>query len=267
VNAAMIELSNLSVQLSGKPVVDGINFLARAGELTAICGPNGSGKTTTMKAISGELRYAGSARINGDEIADLEPWKLASIRGVLPQASTISFPFTVREIVRMGLTTGRNRQPELSDRIAAGALAAVDLAGFEGRFYQELSGGEQQRVQLARVLCQIPEPVVDGKPCWLLLDEPVSSLDISHQLAIMRLAKSFCRLGGGVVAVMHDLNLTALFADQMALLKSGRLAAFGPVKDVLTDGHLETVFGCKLRVNLVPKDETPFVLAHSALVD
>jgi iron complex transport system ATP-binding protein len=263
----MIELSNLSVQLSGKPVVDGISFSARAGELTAICGPNGSGKTTTMKAISGELAYAGSARINGEEIADLEPWRLASIRGVLPQASTISFPFTVREIVRMGLATGRNRQPELADRIAAGALAAVDLAGFEGRFYQELSGGEQQRVQLARVLCQIPEPVVDGKPCWLLLDEPVSSLDISHQLVIMKLAKSFCRRGGGVVAVMHDLNLTALFADRMALLKSGRLAAFGAMKSVLTDRHLETVFGCKLRVNCVPTDQTPFVLAHSALVD
>jgi iron complex transport system ATP-binding protein len=263
----MIELSNLSVRLSGKPVIDGISFSARAGELTAICGPNGSGKTTTMKAISGELAYAGSTRINGEEIADLEPWRLASIRGVLPQASTISFPFTVREIVRMGLTTGRNRQPELSERIAAGALAAVDLGGFEGRFYQELSGGEQQRVQLARVLCQIPEPVVDGKPCWLLLDEPVSSLDISHQLAIMTLAKSFCQRGGGVIAVMHDLNLTALFADRMALLKAGRLATFGTVKDVLTDGHLETVFGCKLRVNHVPTDETPFVLAHSALVD
>jgi iron complex transport system ATP-binding protein len=263
----MIELSNVIVHLSGKLIVDDISFSARAGELTAICGPNGSGKTTTMKAISGELAYAGSARINGDEITGFEPWKLASIRGVLPQASAISFPYTVREIVRMGLTTGRNRQPELSERIAAGALAAVDLGGFEGRFYQELSGGEQQRVQLARVLCQIPEPVVDGKPCWLLLDEPVSSLDISHQLAIMKLAKSFCQRGGGVVAVMHDLNLTALFADRMALLKSGRLATFGAVKDVLTDSHLETVFGCKLRVNCVPTGQTPFVLAHSALAD
>jgi iron complex transport system ATP-binding protein len=263
----MIELTDLSVRLSGKPVVENISFAARAGELTAICGPNGSGKTTTMKAISGEIGYSGSARINGAEIAALEPWKLATIRGVLPQASTISFPYTVREIVRMGMTAGRNRQPELADRIMEGALSAVDLVGFEGRFYQELSGGEQQRVQLTRVLCQIPHPVVDGKPCWLLLDEPVSSLDISHQLTIMTLARAFCRCGGGVVAVMHDLNLTALFADRMALLKSGRLTAFGPVKDVLTDSHLEKVFGCSLKVNQPPADETPFVLAHSALAD
>jgi iron complex transport system ATP-binding protein len=263
----MIELSNLSVTLSGKTVIEDISFKAAAGELTALCGPNGSGKTTTMKAISGELAYAGSARINGEQVSAVEPWRLASVRGVLPQASTISFPFTVREIVRMGLTAGRNRHPEQSDRIAAGALAAVDLAGFEKRFYQELSGGEQQRVQLARVLCQIPEPVVDGRPCWLLLDEPVSSLDISHQLAIMTFAKSFCLRGGGVVAVMHDLNLTALFADSMALLKSGKLVACGAVGGVLTDGNLETVFGCKLRLNIVPDDETPFVLAQSALTD
>ncbi|MDE1996073.1 MAG: heme ABC transporter ATP-binding protein [Rhizobiaceae bacterium] len=261
----MIEISNLSVRLSGKSVVEDLSFVARAGTLTAICGPNGSGKTTTMKAISGELSYKGSARINAAEIRDLEAWRLAEMRGVLPQASALSFPFTVREIVRMGLTTGRNRRPDQADRIAADALASVDLAGFEGRFYQELSGGEQQRVQLARVLCQISEPSVDDKPCWLLLDEPVSSLDISHQLTIMTLARQFCQRGGGVIAVMHDLNLTALFADQMVLLKNGRLRAAGPVAEVLTDAHLEDVFGCALRVNRAPVDGTSFVLAHSAL--
>ncbi|MDR6900489.1 heme ABC transporter ATP-binding protein [Rhizobium miluonense] len=261
----MIDVSNLSVRLAGKPVIEDISFTAEAGTLTAICGPNGSGKTTTMKAISGELAYRGSARMNGTEIAGLKAWQLAEMRGVLPQASSISFPFTVREIVRMGLTSGRNRHPEQADRTATEALAAVDLDGFEGRFYQELSGGEQQRVQLARVLCQISEPIIDGRPCWLLLDEPVSSLDISHQLTIMTLARQFCRRGGGVVAVMHDLNLTALFADRMVLLKNGRLQAKGSVKEVLTDRHLQDVFGCNLQVNRVPADGAPFVLAHSAL--
>ncbi len=263
----MIDVSNLSVRLAGKPVVQDISFTAEAGTLTAICGPNGSGKTTTMKAISGELAYRGSARMNGAEIAGLAAWQLAEMRGVLPQASSISFPFTVREIVRMGLTSGRNRHPDQTDRIAMEALAAVDLGGFEGRLYQALSGGEQQRVQLARVLCQISEPVMDGRPCWLLLDEPVSSLDISHQLTIMTLARQFCRRGGGVIAVMHDLNLTALFADRIVLLKSGRLQAKGSVQDVLTDRHLQDVFGCNLRVNRVPADGAPFVLAHSALED
>ncbi|KQV83710.1 heme ABC transporter ATP-binding protein [Rhizobium sp. Root1220] len=261
----MIEVSGISVRLSGKPIVRDISFTAKAGELTAIAGPNGSGKTTTMKAISGELAYDGSVSLNGREVSALQPWQLAATRGVLPQASTISFPFTVREIVSMGLTAGLNRNPERAEQTAAKALAAVDLGGFEGRFYQELSGGEQQRVQLARVLCQISDPVIDGRPCWLLLDEPVSSLDISHQLTIMTLARRFCEGGGGVIAVMHDLNLTALFADQIILMKSGHLAAVGGVSDVLTDETMQSVFGCALRINQIPADGTPFVLAHSAV--
>ena len=261
----MIEVSGVSVRLSGKAIVSQVGFSAEAGQLTAIAGPNGSGKTTTMKAVSGELPYSGSIRLNGQEVNALQPWRLATMRAVLPQASSISFPFTVREVVRMGLTTGVNRNPENAEQTAANALASVNLGGFEGRFYQELSGGEQQRVQLARVLCQIAEPVVDGKPCWLLLDEPVSSLDISHQLTIMTLARNFCEAGGGVIAVMHDLNLTALFADRIILMKSGQLAASGSVRDVLTDETMESVFGCALRINQVPADGTPFVLAHSAI--
>jgi iron complex transport system ATP-binding protein len=261
----MIEVSGISVRLSGKTIVHEVGFTARPGQLTAIAGPNGSGKTTTMKATSGELPYQGSVLINGQEIKSLQPWQLAAARGVLPQASTISFPFTVREVVRMGLTSGLNRHPDKADQIAARALISVDLAGFEGRFYQELSGGEQQRVQLARVLCQIAEPVVDGRPCWLMLDEPVSSLDISHQLTIMALARKFCEGGGGVIAVMHDLNLTALFADQVILMKSGTVAASGGVNEVLTDEAMQSVFGCALRINQTPRDHTPFVLAHSAV--
>jgi iron complex transport system ATP-binding protein len=261
----MIELSGVSVRLSGKTIVYDVGFTAEAGRMTAIAGPNGSGKTTIMKAVSGELSYEGSIRINGHDVNALEPWQLAAIRGVLPQASVISFPFTVREVVRMGLTSGLNRNPAKAQQIAATALASVDLSGYEGRFYQQLSGGEQQRVQLARVLCQIAEPATEGEPNWLLLDEPVSSLDISHQLTIMRLARKFCDEGGGVIAVMHDLNLTALFADRILLMQSGRMAASGSVHEVLTDDTMQSVFGCALRVNALPADDTPFVLAHSAM--
>jgi iron complex transport system ATP-binding protein len=261
----MIELSGVSVRLSGKTIISDVGFTAEAGKLTAIAGPNGSGKTTGMKAISGELPYQGTIRMNGHDVTSLQPWQLAAMRGVLPQASSISFPFTVREIVRMGLTSGLNRNPEKAEQTVAKALSSVDLGGYEGRLYQHLSGGEQQRVQLARVLCQISEPVIDGQPRWLLLDEPVSSLDISHQLTIMRLARTFCDNGGGVIAVMHDLNLTALFADRIILMQSGGLAAAGSVHDVLTDATMQSVFGCPLRINTVPADGTPFVLAHSAI--
>jgi ABC-type lipoprotein export system ATPase subunit len=169
----MIRASDISVRLAGRQVLHGISLDAAPGAMTAIVGPNGSGKTTTLKAISGELTpSAGKVTINGRDIASLKPWELALKRGVLPQSTVISFPFTVREIVRLGLMANGG-EASAHGRIADQALEAVDLAGFSGRFYQELSGGEQQRVQLARVLCQISAPVAAGEPRYLLLDEPV----------------------------------------------------------------------------------------------
>ena len=260
----MIAARNVTVSLSGKTIVHGVSLEARAGRLTAIVGPNGSGKTTTMKAIAGELPSRGEITLNGRALGTLEPWQLAAKRAVLPQAATIAFPFTVREIVRLGLTVGPNRHAERIDTITSEALEAVDLAGFSGRFYQELSGGEQQRVQLARVLSQIWEPVLDGEPCFLMLDEPVSALDIRHQLTIMNLARRYCEGGGGVIAVMHDLNLTAMFADHMVMMKGGRVARAGPPAEVMTDDAMEAVFGCRMRINGVPAAGVPFVLPHTA---
>ncbi|WP_421872198.1 heme ABC transporter ATP-binding protein [Pararhizobium sp.] len=260
----MIKAGNLSVRLSGTQVLHGVSIEAAAGQLTAIVGPNGSGKTTSLKAIAGELSYDGSVRINGHDIATLKPWELALKRAVLPQSTVISFPFTVREIVRMGLSVGAKADAADTDRIARDALEAVDLSGFAGRFYQELSGGEQQRVQLARALCQIWEPVQHGEPAFLLLDEPVSSLDIRHQLTIMRLARNFCQRGGGVIAIMHDLNLTAMFADQMVMMKAGCVKAAGHPREVMTDEVMEAVFGCAMRVNATPAGNIPFVLPHTA---
>ncbi|MET3599046.1 iron complex transport system ATP-binding protein [Martelella mangrovi] len=262
----IISTNRITVALSGRPVLKDVSLEAEAGELTAICGPNGSGKTTTLKAIAGDLKPdTGNVTINGKDIAGLAPWQLAQLRGVLPQASNLAFPFTVTEVLRMGLSGRAHRDGEADRRTMAKALKSVDLDGFEGRFYQELSGGEQQRVQLARVLCQIEAPLAHGSPRWLLLDEPVASLDILHQLAIMRLAQTFCRNGGGVVAVMHDLNLTALFADRIVLMKDGEVAAAGTPKQVLTNENLFTVFGARLSVNQTPTDDTTFVLPHSAL--
>lgn len=200
----MISVSNLSVRLGGRPVIHGVSLEALPGALTAIVGPNGSGKTTTLKAISGSFRPPTDDLHQRPRPARPEAMGAGADARVLPQSTVISFPFTVREVVRLGLAAGVNADPAAHDRVTAEALEAVDLAGFAGRFYQELSGGEQQRVQLARVLCQITDPVIDGEPRYLLLDEPVSSLDIRHQLGIMQLARKFCERGGGVVAVMHD---------------------------------------------------------------
>ncbi len=262
----MIEAQDVSVSIGGKRIVANIDFATRPGELAAIVGPNGSGKTTFLKALSGELGYGGRIAINGRDLAAMKPAEAASARAVLPQSTSLSFPFTVHEIVRLGLVGGRSGVlPGEDARLPERALARVDLEGFAGRFYQELSGGEQQRVQLARVLCQVWAPVLDGKPRYLFLDEPVSSLDIKHQLIIMNIARDFAARGGGVIAILHDLNLAAMYADRIFVMHRGRLAATGSPREVLEDGLIEKVFGCRLRVGVLPSGDVPFVLPQSAV--
>lgn len=262
----MIEAQAVTVSIGSKQILHGVDFLARPGEVTAIVGPNGSGKTTFLKALTGEIAFGGTVRMNGRDLRDLKPWQAASLRGVLPQATSLSFPFTVREIVRLGIVGGRSGALAGEEaRLPERALARVDLDGFAGRFYQELSGGEQQRVQLARVLCQVWAPVLEGEPRWLFLDEPVSSLDIKHQLVIMNIAREFARRGGGVITILHDLNLTSMFADKVTVISKGRAADAGSPADVFTDALIHRVFECRLRVGVLPAGDAPFVLPQSAV--
>ncbi|MCO5159367.1 MAG: heme ABC transporter ATP-binding protein [Aquamicrobium sp.] len=261
----MIEAEKVSVSLGAKRILHDIDFVAEPGEVTAIVGPNGSGKTTFLKALSGDLKSTGTIRLNSRDMRELKPWQAAALRAVLPQATSLSFPFTVREIVRLGIVGGRSGAlAGEAERLPERALARVDLEGFAGRFYQELSGGEQQRVQLARVLCQVWAPVLDGEPRWLFLDEPVSSLDIKHQLVIMKIAQDFAARGGGVVAILHDLNLTSMFADKVTVMSRGRVAATGTPVDVFTDDLFHRVFECRLKVGVLPATDVPFILPQSA---
>jgi iron complex transport system ATP-binding protein len=259
----MLNAQNIEVSLGKTRVLHGIDLAAPPGKLVTVIGPNGSGKTTLMRALSGDIAYSGRAELNGIDIARTRPWELAAMRGVLPQSSSLSFPFTVREIVQLGTREG---VADTGRANVAEALERVDLSGFEGRMYQELSGGEQQRVQLARVLCQVWEPVLDGKARYLFLDEPVSSLDIRHQLQIMNVARDFALQGGGVLAILHDLNLTAMYADRVVLLKDGRVHTEGAPGAVLTDDNLRAVYECDLSVSRVPADGSVFVLPHGASV-
>lgn len=261
----MIEIEQLSVSLGGREILSDVSFAVPSGAVTAIIGPNGSGKSTLLKAMCRDHAYTGSVHFDGREIGSMTTMEAATFRAVLPQSSTLPFPFTVREVVAMGITAGR--PGPVGDRLRSlpeQALLAVDLAGFGGRYYGDLSGGEQQRVQLARVLCQVWQPVLDGVPRFLFLDEPVSSLDVKHQLIVMDVARRFADAGGGVLAVLHDLNLAAMYADTLVALSAGRLVAHGTPANVLTDATIRTVFDAPLRVGATPRPGQPFVLPQSA---
>lgn len=257
----MIEARDLSLAYGGRTVLDRVSIAIRPGQLTVLAGPNGAGKSSLLKALSGEVEpAAGAAFLDGRDLRQFQPARLSRRRAVLPQSSQLAFPFTVAEIVRLGLEAGGHRQRPEAVR---SALARVGLAGFGGRSYGELSGGEQSRVHLARVLAQAGAPVETGEPRYLFLDEPVSSLDIRHQVEVLAIARDFALGGGGVVAVLHDLNLASGFADRLVVLSNGRVAADGTPRQVLTDALMEEVFGVKLRIGAVPPADIPFVLTQT----
>ena len=259
----MLIATDITVHLNRRPVLHGLNFAARAGQITCIVGPNGSGKTTLLRALTGEVAFTGTVTLEGDDLRRVPPEVLAERRAVLPQAMPMAFPFTVLEVVRLGLT-GRGALAADAAQLPHRALERVGLAGYEARLFQELSGGEQQRAHLARVLVQVWRPVVQGRPRWLFLDEPVAALDIGHQLQIMRLAQDFARDGGGVVAVMHDLNLTAMVANSVYLLNEGRVLAEGTPAQVFTDATLSAAYGCALRLSTPPPDGGVYLLPQAA---
>lgn len=247
-----IIVSDLHISLSDRPILRSVNMTAGTGQLTAIIGPNGSGKTTLMRALTAELSpIRGNILMNGADVAGQTAQELARQRAVLPQQSALGFPFTAAEVVRIGLDPWPIG-PDLKAQLIRETLFRVGLPDHAGRFWQDLSGGEQQRVQLARALAQLWAPRTSSVPRWLMLDEPVSSLDIAHQLAVMQLAADHAAGNGGTIAVMHDLNLTAMFAHHVVLLKGGQVLAEGSPDQVLTDTLLEQAYGCRLRVRCSP---------------
>lgn len=254
----MLNARNITVQTRSGTILHNMDFTAQPGEVTAIVGPSGAGKSTLLKALSGDQAFSGQIVLNGLDITCASLAELAGIRAVLPQATPLAFPFTVIEVVRLGASFVSD-----PNRTARLALQHVGLTGFEARYYQELSGGEQQRVQLARVLTQVWQPAVNGQPRWLFLDEPVSSLDIGHQLQVMEILRGFADRGGGVVAVMHDLNLTAMTADSVALIQNGQLSVQGDPSGVFTEDQLSHAYGCRLPVSRVPEN-CAFILPQAA---
>ncbi|CAM5292779.1 Heme ABC transporter ATP-binding protein OS=Streptomyces tendae OX=1932 GN=GUR47_11105 PE=4 SV=1 [Streptomyces tendae] len=232
----LAEADGVRVHLGGRPALDGVDVGVRAGEVLALVGPNGAGKSTLLGALAADVPAAeGVVRVQGRPVARWSAPELALRRAVLPQSASLSFPFAVEEVVRMGRApwAGGDREGE-DDAAVAEAMARTEVAGFAGRPFSALSGGERARVALARVLAQ--------RAPLLLLDEPTAALDLRHQELVLRLCRERARAGDAVVVVLHDLALAAAYADRVAVLRSGRIAAEGPPAEVFAEGLLSEVY-------------------------
>jgi iron complex transport system ATP-binding protein len=256
----MYAAHQVSVEASGKRIIDRIDLALAPGAVTVLVGPNGAGKSTLLKAMAGGRRpVTGRVTLHGRDVADMAPAELAGLRAVLSQSVTVGFAFRVDEIVRLGLPPGLPRAR--ADALAAAALEQVGLSRFAARDCTTLSGGEQQRVHLARALVQIAAAPDDGRARYLLLDEPTNGLDLAHQLVVVAVAKAHAARGGGVLSVLHDLNLAALSADRIVAIDGGRIVADGPPEAVVTDRLLSETYRVGLRVNVPSR--SVFVLPGS----
>ncbi|WP_225766199.1 heme ABC transporter ATP-binding protein [Inquilinus sp. Marseille-Q2685] len=258
----MIRADSLAVRIGRALLLDGVDLTVAPGRFTAVIGPNGAGKSTLLRCLAGEIAPAsGRVTLDGTLIASWDLVALARRRAVLPQQVTLDFPLTVREVVTLGRGPHRGVADAAADRRAVdAALDAADVAVLADRSYPSLSGGEQQRVQFARALAQLGGGAAAAAPTYLLLDEPTASLDLAHQSAVLRVARGLADAGTGVLAILHDLNQAARFADEIVLLRRGRVFAAGPPAGVLTAATVEAVFGCPVEIVPHPQSDRPFLV-------
>ena len=247
----------------GSEVLTGVDLQARQGELLCILGPNGSGKTTLLKCLLAGLRpRTGSIIVAGRDVSRYGAMALARIVSYVPQTARPTFAFTAGQIVMMGRTPhmGRLGLPgELDHRVVAAAMEMTATTPFADRMLENLSGGEQQTVMIARALAQ------QGR--IMLLDEPTSHLDVGHQLAIYGLmAKLAHEWNMAVVCVSHDLNLAARYCDRLVAMADGRVCAEGAPAEVLTEERVSELYGCAVRIETSPGGR-PNVTPLSAALD
>jgi iron complex transport system ATP-binding protein len=254
----LFEAASITVRAGGKTILDSVSFDSGPGRMIALIGPNGAGKSTLLRALAGEIKpQSGQIRLRGKDIASYAPDALALRRAVLSQSTSVAFPFTAGEIVRMGIDQRRAREAE---PLVAAALAELELDELADRTINSLSGGEQQRVHFARVLAQLDVGERHEGNGVLLLDEPTNGLDLSHQLGMVDAIKRRVRNGALAIAVFHDLNLATLVSDHIVVIDDGRIVCRGRPDETITGPVLERVFSVATTVGQSPPPGVPFVL-------
>lgn len=252
----MINAQNLTFSINGRRLTNDVSLALPGGEIVAILGPNGAGKSTLLRQLTGYLQPdSGHCSLFGRPLNDWTTAALAKTRAVMRQNCHMAFPFSVMEVVRMGRHPHRTHNSrDETEHI----MALCDCLELAYRDYRHLSGGEQQRVQLARLLVQLWEP--EPSPKWLFLDEPTSALDIHHQQHLFRLLRQLVQERQfSVCCVLHDLNLAARYADRIILLQKGQVVDNGRPQEVLTESALRTLYQAEISVAHMP-EHTPFIM-------
>lgn len=253
---AILSAVGVTYSVDGAVLVDGVDLEGRRGELIALCGPNGAGKSTLLRILAGDLSpHPGTVVVDGFDTSSATPAELARARAVMRQGGRSDIPFTAIAVVEMG------RYPHRSDPDASRAadIRAIRVAmertetdHLAGRIYATLSGGEQTRVVMARILAQ-DAPVV-------LLDEPTTALDVAHQERVLAEVRRIADEGSCVIAVLHDLNAASYYADRVVMMADARIAATGTPTEVLRSDLLNSVYGQEMTVVEHPTRNCPLVI-------
>lgn len=255
---SLLSATNISVSLGGNRLVDHTSLRLHAGEVLAIIGPNGAGKTSLVRALTAELPVtAGEIVLNDRPMAAYSLEQRARHLAMLSQHTELNFPFTVDEVVHLGRIPHASGKQE-DDRIVEETLRAVDMLDRRRQLYTCLSGGEKQRVQLARVLAQVWRPA-DALARLLILDEPTASLDVSHTRQLMRVIRDLAGQQMGIIMILHDFNLAARFADRVLVMARGEKVVEGTPGEVFTADNMLRFFQVQTHILPHPKTGRPMV--------
>ncbi len=256
---SLLSLNNVCIAPWGKRLLQGITFDLNAGSIVGIVGPNGAGKTSLLNAIVGDIPlHRGNLQLGSKALHTWPRRELARTMAYLPQLSLLNFPYTVEEVILLGRSphdTGHDRDNKILNEV----LQLTDTHHLRSRLYTHLSGGEKQRVQLARIFAQIwQQDSLRGK--LLLLDEPTAALDIQHQQSSCAAIRKLADRGCAVVLVIHDFNAISALADQVVALNNGQQVAHGKPREVFTEQMFSDVFSAKVAIREHPYRDQPMII-------
>jgi len=275
--APVLQAERVGLQVGSRWLVRDISLNVGTGEVIALVGPNGAGKSTLLRLLAGDVApTSGQVLLDGRPVSSYRPRDLALRRAVLPQQTVLQFAFTAKEVVELG--RGPRRGAPNDEEIVRESLERAEVDHLAHRVYPSLSGGEQARVTLARVLAQetpilfLDEPTsaLDLRHQQLVMRiareiaDATSALDLRHQQLVMRIAREIADAGGVVIVILHDLNLAAAYASRIGVLCNGQLVADGPPWETLTESLLSEVFACRVTVTRHPSHDCPVVIALPA---